>query len=99
MPDSPTLPAYGQPWTIRPQIQDDGEIQPAFARGEVGNISDIDGIRLLYRKFPVELIRGHCLGLPRRGGGFEPAPRFAVQPRLGQHAPNATAAHLVSLLC
>src|SRR4029453_13527224 len=63
-----------------------------------GNIADIDGIRFLDRKFPVELMRGHRLGLPRGSGGFEPAPRFAVQPRLGPHAPNATAAHLVSLL-
>src|SRR5262249_62287318 len=82
----------------RAQIEYHRKIQPAFARGEVGNIPNIDGIGFLYRKFPVELVRGHHLGLPRSDGRFEPTPRFTAQPRLGQQTPNATPPELQSLL-
>ena len=52
----------------------------------------------MHCKLPVELVRRHRLGLPCATRRFEFAPRFAAETRLGQHAPNAAAAHLQSLL-
>jgi hypothetical protein len=78
----------------RAQRQDDGARPPACARGQEGHRSASDARRGLPRTCPVALRRGPRRGLPRRGGGVEPAPRWAVQPRLGQHAPHATAPHL-----
>ena len=47
----------------RAQIEYDGEIQPAFACGEIGYIPDVDGIGFWHGKLPVELVWGHRLGL------------------------------------
>src|SRR5262252_6400815 len=82
----------------RAQIDDDGKIQPAFARRQIGNISHIYGIRGRHRKLPIELIRGHGLGLARSDGRFEPAPRFATEARLAQQASDAAPADLQALL-
>lgn len=81
----------------RAQIASSRQLQPAFARGERGNIPNLDGIGFRDRTFPVELVRGHPLGLPRSQGRVEPAPRCAAQPRLSQHTSKATPADLQSL--
>src|SRR5215471_8426500 len=89
----PHVVSHGPPHHgTRAQIQDDSEIQPAFACRKVGDIPDIDGIGVWHGKLPVELVWCYRLGLPCGDRGFEPTPRFAAQPCLGQHAPNATAA-------
>src|SRR4029453_3726030 len=80
----------------RAQIQDDGEIQPAFTRRKIGDVSNIYLIWYRNRKFPIELVWGHGLGLARSHGRFEPPPRFAAQTGLSQHTPNAPAADLYS---
>jgi hypothetical protein len=71
---------------------------PARARRERGNISNVEGIGCLPSQLPVALVRGHRLGLQgrRRRGKFPPG--VAAQTRLGQHAPDATAAALQALL-
>src|SRR5919109_3485101 len=88
-------PSYYGP---RAQIYDNGKIQPAFARRKIGNIAHIHGSRCLHRKLPSELIRGHGLGLARRDGRFEPAPRLATEARLAQQASDAAPADLQALL-
>src|SRR5262249_30522924 len=82
----------------RAQIQYDGEIQPAFARGKVGDIPHVDGIRCGHSKLPIELVRGDRHSLPCGRWCFEFPPCFAAQTRLVQHAPNAATAHPQALL-
>jgi hypothetical protein len=74
-----TLSVYGQPWSSQPRHANTepahGKIQPAFARGKVGDIPNRDRIGGLHRKPPVELVRCH-----RSGGIFFPqALHFLVE--------------------
>ena len=49
------------------------------------------------RCFPIALMRGYGLSLACGRRRFEVAPCFAVETRLGQHAPDATTADLQAL--
>ena len=82
----------------RAQRQDDGERQPAFARRQRGNVSNRHGSWCLHCPLPIELVRGHGLGLPRSKGRLEPAPCLAAQPCVGQPTPTTTAADVSPLL-
>jgi hypothetical protein len=88
-------PSHHRP---RTQIEHHSEIQPTFACRKIGNISHIYFIWCRHRKLPIELVRGHCLGLACRRRRFVFAPRFAAQTRLGEDAPNTPAADLQTLL-
>src|SRR5688572_2077517 len=82
----------------RAEVQHHGEIEPAFACGERGNIPNGDGIGLCHGKLPVALVWGHRLDLAGARRRFECAPRFAASACLGQHASNAATAHYESFL-
>jgi hypothetical protein len=55
----------------------------------MGNIPLIDFVWGVYRKFPVELVRGHRLRMAKSRGHCEPAPGFAAEAGLSEHTPNA----------
>ena len=76
----------------RAQLQDDSARPPACGCRKAGDSPDIDGMGGLHGTLPVALVWGYRLGLPCGARGFEPTPRCAAQPGVGQHAPNATAA-------
>jgi len=76
----------------RAQIQPHGQREPACARRKLGHIPDVDSLGGLHSQRPVALVRSARLGLAsgRRRLAFTLG--FAAQTRLGQDAPEATAA-------
>ena len=62
----------------RAEIQYHGEIQPAFAGGEGGNIPNVESLGCVHCQRPVELMWCHRLGLPCGRRRFACAPRCAA---------------------
>jgi len=73
-------------------------IKPAFAGGYVGDVADIDPIRLGHLKLPIQVVRRHRQAVVRVRGYPKPPASLAMQPLLAQQPPDPGTTDLLPLL-
>ena len=57
--------------TTRKDVQENGQIEPSFARSDVGDVRGPQSIWGLGRKIPIHKVRHHRSVVPRVGGHLE----------------------------
>ena len=80
----------------RIQVDNDGQIQPAFQGPEIGDIAAPDPVRLFHRKLLVHPVGSYRQRMTTVGGFLESLGTLDLQARFLHQTPGPKAAHVVA---